>query len=140
MTIQEQYQQMRSGPETVKDKRPSLVVHPGMPEVICLMNYPLAVQLYGLSNTTKILARINAERNEAKQLFINLLALKQTDDYKENFRIWGDRQAASFLRMKVTRFKDLKQRGWIRTEAHLQGQNIYRPQSIIDGLLKTIKL
>lgn len=136
MTIQEQYQHLRSGPETVSRDKPRQVVFHNSPEAVALVNYPLAVQLYGLSNTTKILARINAERNEAKQLF----ALKQTEDYKENFSILGDRQAASFLRMKLTKFKNLKQRGWIRTEAHLQGQNIYRPQTLINGLLKNLTL
>lgn len=132
--FKEQYQQTRSGPETVSQDKPRQVVFHNSPEAVALVNYPLAVQLYGLSNTSKILARINAERNEAKQLFINLLALKQTEDYKENFIICGDRQAASFLRMKLTKFKKLKQSGCIRTEAHLHGQNIYRPQTLINKL------
>lgn len=132
--FKQQYSLMRVGAETVSQDKPRQVVFHNSPEAVALVNYPLAVQLYGLSNTSKILARINAERNEAKQLFINLVALKQTEDYKENVIIWGDRQAASFLRMKLTRFKKLKQRGWIRTEAHLQGQNIYRPQTLINKL------
>jgi len=145
MTIQEQYQHSRSGPETVSQSKPRQVVFHNSPEAVVLVNYGLAVKLYGKPNTTKIMYRLNENFNFTRHekfnftLFKTLIALKESQEYKDNFLIWGDRQAAAFLRITLNKFKQYKQRGWIRNEA-FQMQNIYRPQTLIDGLLKKIEL
>jgi GTP-sensing pleiotropic transcriptional regulator CodY len=105
-----------------------------------LTNYGLAIQLYGRHNTSKIMNRLNENFNFTRYLFKTLIALKESQEYKDNFLIWGDSQAAGFLRMKILRFKKLKRRGWIRNEAFITMQNVYRPQTLIDGLLKKIEL
>jgi hypothetical protein len=140
MTIQEQYQRTRSGPETVSQNKPRQVVFHNSPEVVVLVNYGLAVKLYGKPNTTKIVNRLNKAYQFNRQFFKLLLALKQTDEYKDNFLIWGNEQAAAFLRITLNKFKQYKRRGWIGNEAFIKMQNIYRPQTLIDGLLKKIEL
>jgi len=146
MTIQEQYQHSRSGPETVSRSKPRQVVFHNSPEVVVLVNYGLAVKLYGKPNTTKIMYRLNENFNFTRHekfnftLFKTLIVLKESQDYKDDFLIRGNRQAAGFLRMKILRFKKLKRRGWIRNEAFIKMQNVYRPQTLIDGLLKKIEL
>ena len=140
MTIQEQYQRTRSGPETVRENKPRQVVFHNSPEVTVLTNYGLAIQLYGRHNTLRIMNRLNENFNFTRYLVKTLIALKESQEYKDNFLIWGDSQAAGFLRMKILRFKKLKRRGWIRNEAFIKMQNVYRPQTLIDGLLKKIEL
>jgi hypothetical protein len=146
MTIQEQYQRTRSGPETVSQSKPRQVVFHNSPEVTVLTNYGLAIQLYGRHNTLKIMNRLNENFNFTRHeyfnftLFKTLIVLKESQEYKDNFLIRGNRQAAGFLRMKFERFKKLKRRGWIRNEAFIKMQNVYRPQTLIDGLLKKIEL
>ena len=140
MTIQEQYQRTRSGPETVSQNKPRQVVFHNSPEITVLTNYGLAIQLYGRHNTLRIMNRLNENFNFTRYLFKTLIALKESQEYKDNFLIWGDRQAAGFLRMKILRFKKLKRRGWIGNEAFITMQNVYRPKTLIDGLLKKIEL
>jgi hypothetical protein len=144
--FKEQYQHSRSGPETVMDNKPRQVVFHNSPEVTVLTNYGLAIQLYGRHNTSKIMYRLNenfnftSHENSNFTLFKTLIVLKESQEYKDNFLIRGNRQAAGFLRMKFERFKKLKRRGWIRNEAFIKMQNVYRPQTLIDGLLKKIEL
>ena len=146
MTIQEQYQRTRSGPETVSQNKPRQVVFHNSPEVTVFTNYGLAIQLYGRHNTSKIMYWLNENFNFTRHeyfnfnLFKTLIVLKESQDYKDDFLIRGNRQAAGFLRMKIERFKKLKRRGWIRNEAFIKMQNVYRPQTLIDGLLKKIEL
>jgi len=146
MTIQEQYQHSRSGPETVSQNKPRQVVFHNSPEVTVFTNYGLAIQLYGRHNTSKIMYWLNENFNFTRHeyfnftLFKTLIVLKESQEYKDNFLIRGNRQAAGFLRMKFERFKKLKRRGWIRNEAFIKMQNVYRPQTLIDGLLKKIEL
>jgi hypothetical protein len=140
MTIQEQYQRTRSGPETVSQSKPRQVVFHNIPEVVVLVNYGLAVKLYGKPNTTKIVNRLNKAYRFNRQFLNLLLDLKQTDEYKDNLPIWGNEQAAAFLRITLNKFNLYKQRGWIRNEAFIKMQNVYRPQTLIDGLLKKIEL
>ena len=146
MTIQEQYQHSRSGPETVSQSKPRQVVFHNSPEVVVLVNYGLAVKLYGKPNTTKIMYRLNENFNFTRHekfnftLFKTLIVLKESQEYKDNFLIRGNKQAAAFLRITLNKFKQYKQRGWIRNEAFIKMQNIYRPQTLIIGLLKKIEL
>ena len=146
MTIQEQYQHSRSGPETVRDNKPRQVVFHNSPEVVVLVNYGLAVKLYGKPNTTKIMYRLNENFNFTRHekfnftLFKTLIVLKESQEYKDNFLIRGNKQAAAFLRITLNKFKQYKKRGWIRNEAFIKMQNIYRPKTLIDGLLKKIEL
>ena len=138
MTIQEQYQRTRSGPETVSQNKPRQVVFHNSPEVVVLVNYGLAVKLYGKPNTTKIIYLLNENFNFT--LFKTLIVLKESQEYKDNFLIRGNKQAAAFLRITLNKFKQYKKRGWIRNEAFIKMQNIYRPQTLIIGLLKKIEL
>ena len=140
MTIQEQYQRTRSGPETVSQNKPRQVVFHNSPEAVVLVNYGLAVKLYGKPPTTKIVKRLNKAYRFNRQFLNLLLDLKQTDEYKDNFLIWGNEQAAAFLRITLNKFNLYKQRGWVRNEAFIKMQNIYRPQTLIDGLIKKIEL
>jgi len=146
MTIQEQYQHSRSGPETVSQNKPRQVVFHNSPEVVVLVNYGLAVKLYGKPNTTKIMYRLNENFNFTRHekfnftLFKTLIVLKESQEYKDNFLIRGNKQAAAFLRITLNKFKQYKKRGWIRNEAFIKMQNIYRPQTLIIGLLKKIEL
>ena len=140
MTIQEQYQRTRSGPETVSQSKPRQVVFHNSPEAVVLVNYGLAVKLYGKPNTTKIIKRLNKAYRFNRQFLNLLLDLKQTEEYKDNFLIWGNEQAAAFLRITLNKFKLYKKRGWVRNEAFIMMQNVYRPQTLIDGLLKKIEL
>ena len=144
--FKEQYQRTRSGPETVRENKPRQVVFHNSPEVVVLVNYGLAVKLYGKPNTTKIMYRLNENFNFTRHekfnftLFKTLIVLKESQEYKDNFLIRGNKQAAAFLRITLNKFKQYKQRGWIRSEAFIKMQNVYRPQTLIDGLLKKIEL
>lgn len=137
--FKEQYQHLRSGPETVSQDKPRQVVFHNSPEAVALVNYPLAVKLYGAKNTAKIIDRLNKEYNFNGHLLKRLIALKQTEVYKDNFLLWGNKQAAAFLRITLNKFNQYKRRGWIRNEAFSM-QNIYRPQTLINGLLKNLTL
>jgi hypothetical protein len=122
------------------------VVFHNSPEVVVLVNYGLAVKLYGKPNTTKIMYRLNENFNFTRHekfnftLFKTLIVLKESQEYKDNFLIRGNKQAAAFLRITLNKFKQYKKRGWIRNEAFIKMQNIYRPQTLIIGLLKKIEL